>query len=70
MAVFWKKMSLFLPLHLSMDLTYLHTIVGFQANVSSELNFQLSGLKVKATVAISFKKKNVITLAPAFINGP
>ena len=37
--------------------------------LSSKFNFQdAAGLKVKVTVAL-FRKKNVIALAPAFMNG-
>ena len=37
-------------------------------NISNKFNFQVAGLEVKVTMAI-FRKKIVVALAPAFING-
>ena len=44
-----------------------NTSVGYD-NISSKLNFQGPGLKVKVSVAI-FRKNFIIALAPAFIDG-
>ena len=63
-----KKKKQTLPslqcLHLSMDFN-----ITSHKCLSSKFNFQdAAGLKVKVTVAL-FRKKNVIALAPAFMNG-
>ena len=49
-------------------LMYLHTIVWYY-NISSKVNFQVAGLKVKIRNWLFLEKNFVIALAPTFTNG-